>query len=406
MFANPRRDNIKGWFVAALAVVALAVGAMHPAHAAPPVCAVLAGQVDKAGKGAVFVASYPTATDKALKNVAFLYDNAAAALALIGCGDVPHAARIGDAILVALNHDRFWHDGRLRNGYLAGAVTNPVKLGGWQGKSGWVEDGYQAGSDTGNMGWAMLALLSLHKAGAGEKYLDGAVRIAAYVEKSFSAPDSIGGFTGGTFGGEPSPRINRWKSTEHNVDLAAAFAELAKVTRNPHWVKRAEQARAFVAAMWRKDCGCFAVGTGLDGKTPNTFLALDAQLWPLLALPDGRRYAPALKVARARMMVDGGFAYSETRGGLWTEGTAQAALLAKKMGQGERAAHLLNVLAKAKAPDGLYKASNTSAATGFRLDTDTAKERRYFVLSHLGATAWVALAKVGFNPFTATWPHN
>ena len=59
-------------------------------------CATLAHQVDAAGQGAVFVASYPTATDKALKNIAFLYDNAAATLALIGCNDTAHAARIGD----------------------------------------------------------------------------------------------------------------------------------------------------------------------------------------------------------------------------------------------------------------------------------------------------------------------
>ncbi|HKU65121.1 MAG TPA: hypothetical protein VJQ06_08685, partial [Rhizomicrobium sp.] len=70
-----------------------------PAVAEP--CAVLARQVDAAGRGAVFVASYPVAPDKTLRNVAFLYDNAAAALALIGCGDLGRAGRIGDAILAA-----------------------------------------------------------------------------------------------------------------------------------------------------------------------------------------------------------------------------------------------------------------------------------------------------------------
>jgi hypothetical protein len=398
------------WIVATLVTGLLVVGAVLPVNAAsaavaPPVCAALAAQVDKAGvgSGAVFVASYPTATDKTLKNVAFLYDNAASALALIGCGDTPHARRIGDAILAALDHDRYWRDGRLRNGYLAGPVANPVQLGGWQKGGHWVEDGYQAGSDTGNMAWAMLALLALHKAGAGEKYLDGAVRIAAYVEKSYSPS----GFTGGTFGGEPHPRRNSWKSTEHNVDLAAAFAALEHATHDQHWEKRAEQARSFVAAMWREDCGCFAVGTGLDGKTPNTFLALDAQLWPLLALPDGiTRYGGALKMARTKMMVAGGFAYSQARGGLWTEGTAQAALLAKAMGQKKRAAHLLTVLVKTRARDGLYDASDRSANTGFRLDTDTTQERRYFAIPHLGATAWVAMAMRGFNPFTATRVQN
>src|SRR6186713_3265264 len=89
-----------------------------PADAEP--CAVLARQVG--ADGPAFIASYPVATDKALKNVAFLYDNAAAALALLGCGDPDHAKQIGDAILAAQAQDRFWKDGRLRNGYLAGPV--------------------------------------------------------------------------------------------------------------------------------------------------------------------------------------------------------------------------------------------------------------------------------------------
>jgi hypothetical protein len=362
-------------------------------------CAVLARQVDNAGRGAVFVASYPTATDKALKNVAFLYDNAAAVLALIGCGDTAHAARIGDAILAAQDHDRFWKDGRLRNGYLAGPPANPVNLAGWQDGANWAEDGYQAGSDTGNLAWAMLALLGLHQTGAGDRYLQGALRLAAYVEKSAAPP----GFTSGTFGGEPRPAVNPWKSTEHNVDLAAAFARLAAATHDAHWAMRAAQARALVAAMWNGRA--FAAGTGLDGRTPNRFRALDAQIWPLLALPDGRHGA-ALKKARATMMVAGGFAYSEVGsqggGAVWTEGTAQAALLAALQGDGREAARLEAVVERNRAPDGSYFASDRDMDTGFRLDTDATQARRYFHLPHLGALAWAALAARRFNPFTGT----
>jgi hypothetical protein len=384
-----------------LACAVLLLGAA-PAAAADA-CATLAAKVDAAGQnsntGTVFVASWPTATDKALRNVAFLYDNVAAALALIGCGDTVHAARIGDAILAALDHDRFWKDGRLRNGTLAGPVANPVKLGGWQEKNHWAEDGYQAGSDTGNLAWAMLALLGLHQAGAGEKYLGGARRIAAYVEKSYSAP----GFTGGTFGGEPKPQQNTWKSTEHNVDLAAAFARLAEATHDPHWALRAAQARALVDAMWNRKCACFAAGTGLDGKTPNRFLALDAQLWPLLALPGGTaRYGAALKTARAKMMVRDGFSYSQSGKAVWTEGTAQAALLAALMHQPQQATRLLAAVERNRAPGGGYFAADHDTDTGFRLDTDPAQARTYFHLPHLGALAWAVLAQRHFNPFTGT----
>jgi hypothetical protein len=381
--------------------------AIAPACAQPSACAVLAGQVDAAGptsnKGAVFVASYPAATDKALKNVAFLYDNAAAALALTGCGDVAHGTRIGDAILAALAHDRFWHDGRLRNAALAGPVANPVKLGGWQDGDRWAEDGYQAGSDTGNLAWAMLALLGLRQAGAGDKYLQGALRIAAYVEKNLAAPGFPYGFSGGTFGGEPRPLRNTWKSTEHNVDLAAAFDLLAAATHDPHWSMRAAQARALVAAMWNGQCGCFAAGTGLDGKTPNTFLALDAQLWPLLALPGGvARYGAALKTVRAKMMVGDGFTYSQAGNAVWTEGTAQAALLATLMHQPSEAARLMAAVERNRTPDGGYFAADRDTDTGFRQDTDPTQARRYFHMPHLGALAWAAMAQRRFNPFTGT----
>jgi hypothetical protein len=375
------------------ACAALLLGAV-PAMAADA-CATLARQVDAAGQGAVFVASYPTATDKALKNVAFLYDNAAAALALTGCDDVPRAARIGDAILAAQAHDRFWRDGRLRNGYLAGPPASPVKLGGWQEGAHWAEDGYQSGSDTGNLAWAMLALLGLHQAGAGDKYLRGAQRIAAYVEKSFANT----GFTGGTFGGEPKPQQNTWKSTEHNIDLAAAFAWLADATHDPHWAMRAAQARMLVAAMW--DGRSFAAGTGLDGKTPNRFLALDAQVWPLLALPGGvARYGAALKTARRTMTVNGGFTYSETGKAMWTEGSAQAALLAALMHQPRQEARLLAVVETNRSPDGSYYSADRETDTGFRLDTDPSQARTYYRLPHLGALAWALLAQRHFNPFT------
>jgi len=386
---------IRAGIAAAPAIFALLLTA--PAHAAPDACAVLARQVDGAGQGAVFVASYPTATDKTLKHVAFLYDNAAAALALTGCGDIAHAARIGDAILAALDHDRFWKDGRMRNGYLAGPPANPVKLAGWQEGANWAEDGYQAGSDTGNMAWAMLALLGLHHARAGDRYLRGAIHIASYVEKSFDPP----GFTGGTFGGEPAPQRNSWKSTEHNIDLAAAFTRLAEATQDSRWMLRANQARELVVAMWDKHCGCFAAGTGLDGKTPNRFLALDAQLWPLLALPGGvARYGGALRTAREKMAVGEGFTYSEAGGAMWTEGTAQMALLMTLMHQPQPAARLMAAVERSRAPDGSYFAADRDTDTGFRLDTDPGQARRYFHMPHLGALAWAAMAQRSFNPFT------
>jgi hypothetical protein len=381
----------------------LAAFAPAAAAAAPSPCAYLAAQVDTAAPaGPVFLASYPTAGDGPLKDTAFLYDNAAAAIALVGCNQTPRARRIGDAILVALAHDRYWHDGRLRAAYLAGAVATPVKLSGWWDpmQNRWFEDAYQTASDNGNMAWAMLALLALDRAANDPRYRAGAVRIAAWVER-WRDTRGAGGFTGGTFGDEPSPAALTWKSTEHNTDLAAAFAALAQTTGDKRWLAGARAAETFVRAMWRLDCRCFAVGSGEDGVTPNTLLALDAQIWPLLALRDTARYAPVLATVRRQLAQSGGYAYSEAREGLWTEGTAQMALLAALSGRRDEAAALTHVIASMRTPDGAYYASDRSALpTGFMLQTDPTKAREYFHIRALAAAAWAALAERRFNPFT------
>jgi hypothetical protein len=350
----------------------------------------------------MFVTSFPTAEQGPLKDVAFLYDNAVAAIALVACGYTSQAAQIGDAVLAGLNHDRYWTDGRLRNGYLAGPVKDvPVKLAGWWdvSQNKWVEDGYQVGSDTGNMAWAMLALLTVYEATQARQYRDGAERIGTYVEKSLSdiRPE---GFVGGTFGHEPSPEQNTWKSTEHNTDLAAAFQRLAQDTNDRHWSASARQARKFVAAMWERKCRCFAVGTAADGQIHNELLALDAQVWPALAFADGR-YARVLGTVEHRLRHEDGYAYGEAKAGVWTEGTAQVALLLSLTGRPEEARNLIAGLERQRTPDGSYYASSTAALpTGFMLQTDPSKPRQYFHIPHLAALAWVALVDERFNPFT------
>ena len=373
------------------------------AAAAAP-CGVLERTIAQAPAGPVFLASYPTATIGALHGAAFLYDNAVTAIALVGCGDVQDADRIGDAMLAGLDHDRYWHDGRLRNAYQPGSATDlPIKLSGWwdDKQNRWVEDPYQVGSDTGNMAWAMLTLLALARDGQGSRYRDGAVRIAHWVETKFDAREPCG-FMGGVFGDQPSPQINRWKATEHNADLAAAFAALADATGDAHWRSRADEALSFVAAMWDPKCRCFAAGTTEDGTTRNPTLALDAQIWPLLAIPDAAtKYGAVVATVLRRMSVRGGLAYGSARGGVWTEGTAQAALLMKLLKRSPQ--KLLAAAERNRAADGSYYATDAlSMSTGFDLETDPSQRRAYFHLPHLAALAWVALAEQGYNPFTGT----
>jgi len=394
-------------FWGALAFAA-AIGA-GPAAADPdpsPACAYLAGLVDPAG-GPILLESYPTTQSGPLHAAAFLYDNAATAIAMVGCGETGRARRIADAILFAMDNDRTWHDGSLRNGYVAGPMTEkPVKLLLWFDKEQkrWQEDSYQVGSDTGNMAWAMLALLALDRAEAGPQYRAGALRIATVlaVRQDQRGP---GGFTGGLVGDEPSPLVAQWKSTEHNLDLAAAFTLLAAATQDPAWSDRAAASERFVEAMWNGPCGCFAVGTGEDGVTPSPNLVLDAQIGPLLALP-GKATSPfagGFATAEWRLRVRGGFTYSDAGHAIWTEGTAQVALLARLLGRTDELNELLSAVNDQRSPQGGYYATSAAALpTGFGDPTDPTHQRFYYHLPHLAPAAWAALAERGFNPYTLT----
>jgi hypothetical protein len=388
----------------ALAVVAGLLFEGHEASAVVPrtACAYLSSSINALPPGPVFLASYPTVKSGPLQGAAFLYDNAVATIALVVCGDAKKAAQIGDAFLAAQDRDRYWHDGRLRNGYLAGSVgPGPVKLAGWWDakQNMWVEDRYQVGSDNGNMAWAILALLALDHATGDHRYRIGAARIGGWI-KQWRDKMRPGGFTGGTFGHEPAPVVEPWKSTEHNTDLYAAFKGLAQATGDKAWLVEANAAQKFVRAMWRPKCGCFAVGTTEDGKTRNLYLALDAQTWPLLAIPGAAtRYKTAIAPSTLR---DGdGFAYSEAKEGLWTEGTAQVALLLELSGRTAEAANFMKAVASMQAPDGAYYAASTrELPTGFMLETDPTQPRQYFHIAHLAALSWAVIAEQRYNPFT------
>jgi len=76
---------------------------------------------------AVFLASYPDAEPGPCAS-RFSVRQRVGRDPLAGCDRSPIPA-YRDAMLLALDHDRFCHDGRLRNGYLAGAVgAAPLKL--------------------------------------------------------------------------------------------------------------------------------------------------------------------------------------------------------------------------------------------------------------------------------------
>jgi hypothetical protein len=418
--ATGRPGSFRAFFFVAWLLPALALVAPAGA-AAVTACDDLARPLAEAA-GPALLASYPTAPPGPLDRAAFVYDNAVAAIALMGCGRADLARRIGDALRLATLQDRYWHDGRVRNAYAAGVMASsapgvpaPLRLAGWwdrrQGR--WLEDSYQAGTDTGNVAWAMLALLALDEQpetpppelAARRPYLQAALRLGAWVEMQRDQRGA-GGFMGGAQGHEPVPAPARWKSTEHNIDLAAAFGRLARASGDPHWSTLARAASGFVAAMWDARCRCFAAGTLEDGRTPNPVLALDAQIWPLLALPHGmQRYGTALASAQRRLHSDAGYSYSGAGGGAWIEGSAQVLLLLgflqhDSQYDSQRDA-LRALLEAAHVPgSGYYATSEGTVPTGFMLASDPTQPRVYPHLLHLGALAWVALAQQGVDPFT------
>jgi hypothetical protein len=330
-------------------------------------------------------------------NTAYIYDNAATGLALLAAGNTAAAGRIADALATAQSNDRAYRDGRLRNAYRAGPApaAGPYPLPGWWDPtaSTWLEDAYQAGTATGVLAWAILLWAAL-----GPAYRAPAHRAADFIAANLRAAR---GFSGGFIGFEPHPRRLAWVSTEHNVDLAAAFAAIGRTQDAAH-------AAAFVAAMWQPAQGRFAMGLKPDG-TLNDASALDANLWPLLSADPRPPWRTAFAWVLARHGLPAGARPSGIEGvdfdtdmdGIWLEGTAYVALAAQRLEQPDIAARMMATLRANTARSGLIYASTTPTlttglATG--VDGDT-PDFLYFRRPHIGATAWAVLAQLDASPF-------
>jgi hypothetical protein len=366
-------------------------------------CATLAARVAAAGGGRLFLASYDDVEgEPALQGAAFTYDNALAAIALVACGDIAHARQIGDALLLAATTDRADPHGRLRNAYRAGAPGGvPFPHGWWDAQGNhWAEDPMQVGTATGNVAWAGLALLHLAEATGEARYRDGAARLAQWAV-THTWDRLWGGFTGGIHGDGLGTQRLGWKSTEHNVDLAALFDWLGRT--EPRWHEPAKAARAFVAAQFLPGQGRFLTGTLPDGRSPNRATSgLDSQVWPLLLNEAPGAWRRALAYVKKAHGVAGGFDFNDDRDGIWWEGTAQVALTLAAVDDCAGSRALVRDLGGQFSPGGLIWASSVPRlTTGLALAPDSRDaDFVYYRRPHLGATAWAVLAARGWNPFT------
>ncbi|HEX8778033.1 MAG TPA: hypothetical protein VF738_07920, partial [Rhodanobacter sp.] len=287
-------------------------------------CDAIAARVDALpGNAPLLLRSYDSGRGQGapalppLHSAAFTYDNALAVIALLACGRRPQAERIGEALRRAAMHDT-----RLRDAYRAGAVEGDMpRPNGWRDtqRKRWVDaarqyaGAYQDGSSCGNVAWTALALLALHDATGDTRWRDAAVHLAGWVVAHASDARGAAGFLGGVESYLRVPRKASWKSTEHNIDLAAMFAWLARISApGGGWSAQARRARDFVAMQWDAASGHFWAGTEGDGATPlRSPSALDVQLWAQL-LPDAPpTWRRALDWVERAHAVKGGYAFTD-----------------------------------------------------------------------------------------------
>ncbi|WP_455925328.1 hypothetical protein [Pseudomonas putida] len=387
-------------------------------HLAQMTCTALGQAVHALGNGPVLLASYPPLNGQppailALRGVAFTYDNALASIALFGCGNASAGRQIADALAYATEHDPDYHDGRVRNAYAAGPIkSGAITLPGyWSSERGaWNQDAYQVGSATGNQAWAVLALLEAYRQSQEQRYLQAARRILDWTQANTYDSQNPPGFIGGFYGYPPTPQRQGWKSTEHNVDLAAAWDALDRLHANAQAASQAQIARRFVDSQWDAEQGRFLIGTLPDGHTQEREKSgLDAQIWPLIAVRDRPAdWQRSLAfIDHAHRFADG-YGFNRAPDGLWTEGTAQAAAVAQLSGAVQQAEPLWAVLVAQQAGDGwLFATPQAQISTGLAIGpTSTTNDFFYYHLPHLGATAWAAIAATGVNPFTGAQEAN
>lgn len=370
--------------------------------------------------------------DAGLKDMAFVYDNAVALIALLSQGDVSRARAIGDALLYAQTHDGEFEDHRLRQAYHSDSFANAA------GKAVPGHEFALTGSASGDMAWCGIALAQLAKKTGDSRYAVGALWIGRWIYDTTYSESGLGGYSFGDTAG-----LSSHKSTEHNVDVYAFFRLLESLTGDPRWTERAGHAKEFVEALWDDHNRHFWTGSD-DGVAINKAAAqlpASPQSRSWLALRDKdfigaldwvsgslattdtplrRNSRLADRVAISGIAFGSGSLTADQNAAIagkdenprpdiaavWLEGTAQLALaLATRKGGGDREAadQLLGQLKIAQqrlAQDQKFGGKTiTGGLVSATSPTDTGFGFGYYSNLHIGATAWYVLAVSGTNPY-------
>ncbi|BCJ48478.1 hypothetical protein GCM10010168_75960 [Actinoplanes ianthinogenes] len=318
----------------------------------------------------------------------FLYDDALIIMAWLARGtaeDVRRATVLGDTLLHVQRHDPIG-DGRTRASYQA--------------------DSLEIGSPaayTGNQAWVGMALVHLYAHTGKRRFLTGALREAAWIqEHTWDGVRAPYGYTGGR---SAADQPLTFKATEHNIDVGAFFAMLARLTGDRVWRARARAAFGFVAAMRDRAGGHLWTGTDPDGVTTNRNpIPEDVQTWAYLATLDDRYRRSVtwvLDQLAARDAGISGVSFSNTDvSKVWLEGTAHTALalrVREAKGDDLLARRQLWNIQQAQATTPVGDGRGIPAASSDGLDTGFGD--LYYASPHTGATAWFLLAALTSNPF-------
>ncbi|MFF2040462.1 ribosome-inactivating family protein [Kitasatospora sp. NPDC058170] len=328
----------------------------------------------------------------------FTYDNAVIITSMLqkGSRDLKRAKRLGESLLYAQDHD-IVPDGRIRASY----EPNPFVTS--------TGNPYVGSFSvyTGNMAWAGMAFSRLYRETGEQRFLDGALKAANWIQTNAADTRGLGGYTGGYVDntGTGAEMIRReWKATEHNIDVGAFFAMLAQLTGDQAWKSRSDNAFAFVRGM-QADDGRLWTGTGTDGVTQNRdSVPEDVQTWSYLATLDPV-FSRSVDWAATNLAATDGpfqgvsFAKADTSK-VWFEGTAHllAAYHARQaVGDDAKAAVLQKTLKDAQSMAPNADGSSIVAASSDGLTTGEGDI--YYAAPHTGATAWYLIAGQGGNPF-------
>jgi hypothetical protein len=372
-----------------------------------------------------------------LDDIAFVYDNALAVIALLKGGAVGHARAIGDALIFAQTHDETATDSRLRQAYHADTFVNGAGTARETAHFGW-ELGL-AGTAVGDMAWAGIALAQLARKTGSRRYRAATLAIGHWIQTNTSSDTGLGGYTFGATAG-----LEGHKSTEHNVDVYAYFRLLAGLTGDSAWTSRAQHAWAFVKRVWNPDGHFFWTGSddGAKVNTSATQLPLDVQVWAWLAAARPA-YSSALDWARSNLATTDtplransaltdlqsvrGVAFSSGSltadtgrriggqdynprpddGAVWFEGTGQLTVGLRDRGRAGDGALVADLLAQLRfAQDELGRGQTfggrevRGGIVAASSPMDTGFNFGYFPNKHVGATAWYIFAATGTNPYT------